>query len=450
MDYVQITDSQRQQMLATIGAGSIEELLRDIPPDVRLGRPLDLPAGLTEQEARRAVRELAGESRGADRLACFAGGGAYDHYIPAVVDALASQGQFLTAYTPYQAEASQGSLQAFFEFQTLICQLTGLDVANASLYEGASALAEAVLMAVDDTGHRRVVLAEPLHPHYRRVVQTYMADLPVECVVVPAKAGQADLDALRTALTDDLAALVVQSPNFYGLIERQLPVLAEAVHAAGGAMVQVFDPISLAILRRPGSQGVDVAVGEGQPLGIPLSFGGPYLGLFACRQQYVRRVPGRLIGQTTDAQGHRAFCLTLQTREQHIRRAKATSNICTNQGLMALRAAIYLAAIGPHGLANVATVSLQRAHALARRIGELPGYALPFGDQPFFREFVVRCPTGAVDRLFDAGAERGLLPGVKLGAFDESLADCVLVACTEKRTEAEMDALVTLLAEVGR
>ena len=447
MEYVQITEEQRRRMLSAIGAAGMEELLAAaVPAEVRLDRPLNLPAALSEQELREELLARAGAN--AAGLVCFAGAGAYDQYIPAVVDALASRGEFLTAYTPYQAEASQGTLQAIFEFQTLICRLTGMDVANASMYEAASALAEAVLMLAEG-GRRRVVLAEPLHPHYRQTVATYLADLPLELIVVPHADGAADMEAVRRAVTDDTAAVVVQSPNFLGIIERQLAELGRIAHQAKAGLVQVFDPISLALLRRPGELGADVAVGEGQSLGNPLSFGGPYLGLLACSQGLTRRMPGRLVGQTVDADGRRAYCLTLQTREQHIRRARATSNICTNEGLVALRAAIYLSAMGPHGLRQAATLGMQRAHELAGRIGRLAGYEVPFAEQPFFREFVVRCRQTTPAAVIQAGLAKGLLAGVALGPYDEELADCLLVACTEKRTPADVEKLVSLLASVG-
>ena len=447
MDTVQITDAQRSQMLQAIGVGSVDDLLGEVPAAVRLNRPLALPAALTEQELIAELVDLARDNLHIGRAVCFAGAGAYDHYIPAVVDAMASRGEFLTAYTPYQAEASQGSLQAFFEFQTLICQLTGLDVANASMYEGASALAEGVLM-LGQTGRRGVVVCQPIHPHYLATVRTYLADLPMELVVIDHASGSADVSAAIKAITSDTAAVVVQSPNFYGIVERGVSALAEAAHKADSALLEVFDPISLAIFKSPGQLGADVAVGEGQPLGLPLSFGGPYLGLLAARETYLRRLPGRLIGQTHDARAAVAYCLTLQTREQHIRRARATSNICTNEGLCALRAAVYLAAMGPHGLRRVATVSMQRAHALADRLGGLAGIELPFADQPFFREFVVRCRRAKPADVVAAGLERGILPGVPMGQFDETMADCLLVACTEKRTDREIDRLVGLLAEV--
>ena len=435
-------------MLAAVGAESMAELLADVPAEVRLNRPLALPPALSEQELQAALTALAEENRPAAGAACFAGAGAYDHFIPAVVDAICSRGEFLTAYTPYQAEASQGFLQAFFEFQTLICQLTGMDVANASMYEAASALAEAIGMLAA-AGRRRVVMCQPIHPHYLATVRTYLADLPLELELVGHSGGSADVKAATGAVDSDTAAVVVQSPNFYGIAERAVGELAQVAHEAGAGLVHVFDPISLAVFKSPGALGADVAVGEGQPLGIPLSFGGPYLGLLAAKEQFVRRMPGRLIGQTTDADGRLAYCLTLQTREQHIRRDKATSNICTNEGLCALRASVYLAAMGPQGLRHAATASMQRAHELARRMAALDGVELPFADRPFFREFLLRCTRVSPQAVIDAGLERGILPGVAMGPLDEEMAGCLLVACTEKRTPAEIDAFVDLLREVA-
>ncbi|NLF30877.1 MAG: aminomethyl-transferring glycine dehydrogenase subunit GcvPA [Planctomycetes bacterium] len=446
MDYTQITPEQRDAMLHAVGAGSLDELLAAVPAAIRMAGPLDLPAGLSEQQLAVELQARADANRPG---ICFAGAGAYDHYVPAVVDAVASRGEFLTAYTPYQAEASQGSLQAFFEFQTLICQLTGMDIANASMYEAASALAEAVLMCTD-ASHRRVVVAQPLHPHYLETIRTYLRDLPIELVVVARDGGGVDLEAVTKEITPGTGAVVVQSPTFLGVIERGVAALARAARDGGASLIQVFDPISLALLKRPGELGADVAVGEGQPLGMPLSFGGPYLGLLAVRQALLRKIPGRVVGRTVDADGRTAYCLTLQTREQHIRRAKATSNICTNEGLCALRAAVYLAALGPHGLRRAAALSMQRAHDLAGRVGKLKGYELPFADRPFFREFVVRCRGRTPEAVIEAGAERGILPGVALGALDASLADCLLVACTEKRTAADLDAMAALLKDVGR
>jgi glycine dehydrogenase subunit 1 len=321
-----------------------------------------------------------------------------------------------------------------------------MDVANASMYEAASGLAESVLMLAEG-GKRRVVVCQPVHPHYLATVRTYLADLPLELVVVPHAGGAADLAAARKAVDADTAAVVIQSPNFHGIIERGAAELAGIAHAAGAGLVHVFDPISLALLKRPGELGADVAVGEGQPLGIPLSFGGPYLGLLAVKEPLLRRIPGRLIGQTVDADGRTAYCLTLQTREQHIRRAKATSNICTNEGLCALRAVVYMAAMGPTGLGQAATLSMQRAHELAGRIAAIKGFELAFPDKPFFREFVVRSRRKDPDAVISAGLGRGILAGVPLGRFDKTMADCLMIACTEKRTPAELDGLVKLLQE---
>ncbi len=444
MEYLQISEQQRRAMLQRIGASSVDELLTSVPKEVRLKRPLNLPEALSEQEVRTELLQRGGQCA---KLVTFAGAGSYDHFIPAVVDAISSRGEFLTAYTPYQAEASQGTLQAIFEFQTLICQLTGMDVVNASMYEGATAAAEAVLMLAE-TGKRRVILCEPLHPHYRRVVQTYLKDLPLKVLVVPHAEGVADLAAAKAAINEDTAAVLVSSPNFFGNIDRGVADLAAAAHAAGAGLVQVVDPISLAILKRPGELGVDVAVAEGQSLGSPMNFGGPYLGLMATRESHMRRLPGRLVGKTVDADGRAAYCLTLQTREQHIRRAKATSNICSNEGLLALRAAIYLSAMGPEGLKQAATLSMQRAHELADKIAKLDGYELPYKKQPFFREFVVRCTKARPAKILKAGLKKGILAGVELGQFDRKMKDCLLIACTEKRTAEDVENLVSLLASV--
>ncbi|NQU76585.1 MAG: aminomethyl-transferring glycine dehydrogenase subunit GcvPA, partial [Planctomycetes bacterium] len=328
-------------------------------------------------------------------------------------------------------------------------QLTGMAVANASMYEAASALAEAILMLTGPP-RQRVIVCQPIHPHYLATVRTYLVDSPIELVVVPQAGGSADAQGLMVQLTADTAVVVVQSPNFYGVIERGLACLSAAVHESGAALVQVFDPISLALLKGPGQLGADVAVGEGQALGIPLSFGGPYLGLLAVAEKHLRRMPGRLVGQTVDAEGRTAYCLTLQTREQHIRRDKATSNICTNEGLCALRAAVYLAAMGPHGLKRAATLSMQRAHELAGRIGRLGGYEVLFADKPFFREFVVRCKRAKPEAIIDAGLDAGVLAGVPMGPFDEEMADCMLIACTEKRSLEQIDTLVGVFKKMSK
>ncbi len=448
MDYVQITPEQHGLMLQRIGATSIDDLFTTLPQDVRLNRSLDIPAALSELEIQKTLSELAGANYTADRAACFMGAGAYDHFIPSVVDDIAGKGQFLTAYTPYQAEASQGSLQAFFEFQTQIARLSGMDAANASLYEGANAAAEAVYMALNVTGKRRVLMASTIHPHTRAVIATATADLPIDLVELPAVNGVTDVDALRDALDEDTAAAMIASPNVFGLIEDWAGLFAAAHEKTGTLAIAVFHPIACGLLKRPGECEADIAVGEGQPLGIPLQYGGPYLGLFAARDKLLRKMPGRLIGATTDAEGRRSFCLTLQTREQHIRGAKATSNICTNQGLLAIRATTYLSTMGPTGLRGVAERCYHKAHYAAQRISALDSYQPAHPDQPFFNEFVIDCPVSA-GRIVEAGRDAGLLPGVPLDRLGIGGENQLLIAVTEKRTRAEIDELVDLLKEVA-
>jgi glycine dehydrogenase subunit 1 len=365
-----------------------------------------------------------------------------------VVDAVAGRSEFYTAYTPYQAEASQGSLQAFFEFQTLICQLTGLDVANASLYEGGSAVAEAVFMAMGVTGRRcKVLVADSVHPEYRRTLSTYLANLEPHVQTLPTPHGFLDPDDLRRALDAQTACVIVQHPNFFGCLE-EVEACAAAAKDAGALFVVSFDPISLGLLKRPGQYGADIAVAEGQCLGNPLAFGGPYLGLLACREEYLRKIPGRVVGQTVDRQGKRCWTLTLQTREQHIRREKATSNICTNQGLLALRAAVYLAALGPQGLKETAELCLRKAHYAAERLAEVAGMQLRF-DRPFFKEFTVRSPA-PVGQVLTALLDDGYHAGLGLGRWYPGLGDCFSLAVTEKRTRTEIDGLASALrAAVG-
>lgn len=443
MDYVQITAKQREEMLKAVGARNIGDLLKQVPDQYRLTEPLKVPPALDELSLRNHLTELAAGNRPVDQKVCFLGAGAYDHFIPTVVDHLAMKGEFLTAYTPYQAEASQGSLQAFFEFQTMICQLTGMEVANASLYEGATAMAEAALMALNITGKREIIVSQGVHPHYRQVLKTYLADLPARYTEIPLKNGVVDTQSLESELEVDTAAIICQSPNFMGHLER-VETITKFAHANESLMIQAFNPLSLGLLKHPGEMGVDVAVGEGQPLGIPLQFGGPYLGLFATRMQHVRKMPGRLVGQTADAEGKRAFCLTLQTREQHIRREKATSNVCTNQGLLALRASVYLAAMGPAGLRQAAQLCYNKAHYLAARLGEA-GVKRKFPQHPFFNELLVQLNQPVEEALEEAGAA-GFLAGYSIGRDYPELSDCLLIAVTEKRTREEMDRLVELLA----
>jgi len=445
MEFTQLTPEDVTAMLSRLKADSVEDLYRTVPSEIRLGRPLELPRALSEPELLAALRRLSDANRPATRQTCFLGAGAYDHFIPTVVDAMAARGEFVTAYTPYQAEASQGALQAFYEYQTMICRLTGMEVSNASLYEGASAAAEAAIMAWHVSDKTRVVVSSALHPDTRAVLETYTRDLPLSLHAVDCPAGQTDTTGLATAVDGDTAAVLVQTPNFYGVIE-PLDEIARIAHDAGAMLIVAVDPISCGLLKPPGAFGADIVVGEGQALGIPLQYGGPYLGFLACRREHLRQVPGRLVGLTHDADGRRGFCLTLQTREQHIRRERATSNVCTNQGLMALRAAVYLATVGRRGLSGIARRCLDKAHYAADRIAALDGFELAFADAPFFKEFAVRSRRRPVADVLATARERGVLAGVPLNRWCDRLDDCFLVAVTEKRTKAEIDALVDALA----
>lgn len=439
MSYVLNTPEDQRAMLEAVGVESIEELFQSIPASLRLKSPLDVPPALTEIELSRHLQELAGKNLSASDAPCFLGGGSYDHFIPAVVDAVAGRSEFYTAYTPYQAEASQGSLQAFFEFQTLICQLTGMDVANASLYDGGSAVAEAVLMALAVAPRRsRVVVAGSVHPEYRATLSTYLANLDAQVTTLPAPNGFLDPDDLKKAVDEHTGCVVVQHPNFFGTLE-EVDALAEVAHSQGALFIVSFDPISLGLLKRPGQYRADIAVAEGQCLGNLMSYGGPYLGLLACRQEFVRKMPGRLVGETVDRQGRRCWVLTLQTREQHIRREKATSNICTNQGLMALRAAVYLACLGPQGLKETASLCASKAHYAADRLGSIPGVRVRFANA-FFKEFTLAVQTD-VSRLLARLREQQLHAGLPLGRWYPELGNCLSVAVTEKRSRAEIDRL---------
>lgn len=444
MSFVPHSDADRQEMLRAIGASSEEELFADIPEKFRLKKPLDLPPALSEWEAVRELQRIADESR---HLICFAGAGLYDHHIPAVVDHLIRRSEFYTAYTPYQAEVSQGTLQSIYEFQTMVCELTGLDVANASMYDGASAVAEAAMMAnAVQRKRNKIILSHTLNPHYRQVLETYNLGLGMPVEVAPRTAGGVtDLDALKKLLDDGTAAVVVQSPNFYGLIE-DWEAAAALAHEAGALLIAVFDPVSLAVLKSPGECGADIAVGEGQALGAGMSFGGPALGLFAARQEYIRQMPGRIVGATQDVDGRRGFVLTLQTREQHIRREKATSNICTNQGLIALAATIYMSAVGREGLREVAEASAQIAHYAYGQIVDA-GLRPLFPDTPFLREFAIEPPIPARE-LINRGAEKGVLSGVALSRFPHlDVDDGLLIAFTEKRSKQDIALLLEVLKE---
>jgi glycine dehydrogenase subunit 1 len=446
MSFVPHSEAERDEMLRVIGASSEDELLSNVPESLRLRRPLDLRPALSEWEAVRELQQLASESR---HLTCFAGAGYYDHHVPAAVDHIIRRSEFYTAYTPYQAEVSQGTLQSIYEFQSMICQLMGLDVANASMYDGASAMAEAALMARSIQRTRdKIVLSVTVNPHYRQVLDTYNMGLGMPVSIAPRTSeGTTDVELLKRAVDDQTAAVIVQNPNFYGIIE-DLESAATVAHDAGALLIAVVDPVSLAILKGPGECGADIAVAEGQPFGLPLSFGGPVLGLFAARQDYIRHMPGRIVGMTEDVDGRRGFVLTLQTREQHIRREKATSNICTNQGLCALAATVYLSTIGKLGLKTVAETSVQLAHYAYDRILEETKLEPLFPDTPFFREFALKTPGPARD-IIERGAEKGILAGVAFSRFPHlDVEDGLLIAFTEKRSKEDVERLLEVLKEV--
>ncbi|HYB43350.1 MAG TPA: aminomethyl-transferring glycine dehydrogenase subunit GcvPA [Candidatus Methylomirabilis sp.] len=443
MRYISNTAAQQKEMLGVIGVSSIEDLLARVPPKARLSRPLNLADAMAETDLVRHLRRLAAQNASADDYACFLGGGSYDHAIPSPINHLISRGEFFTAYTPYQPEASQGTLRSIFEYQSMIAELTGMDVANASLYDGGSSVAEAVLMAHSVTGRSGVVMSRGVSPLYRQVVETYGEGPSLDLRTAPIGDGSTDVDAVRKAVSESTAAVVLQHPNFFGCLE-DIRAVAEVAHAQGALLIAVADPVNLGLLAPPGALGADIVVGEGQGLGVPMSFGGPNLGVFAAKQELVRRMPGRLVGATVDLDGHRGFVLTLQTREQHIRREKATSNICTNVALCALMATIYLAILGRRGLRRVGELSLAKAHYAAAQLAEVPGVRLRFA-APFFKEFTLQLPRSP-ERVVKRLLKDRILAGVPLKPWDRQLKDCLLVAVTEKRTREEIDAYRRSLA----
>jgi glycine dehydrogenase subunit 1 len=444
--YIPATQAEREEMLKTVGVSSVEELFADIPAAVRLRRPLQLPPALSEPELVSHLRTLAEANLHSDRATCFLGAGAYDHYVPSVVWHLAGRGEFLTAYTPYQAELMQGELQAGYEYQSMLCALTAMDVANASMYDGASATAEAAVMAKDLTHRDEVLISTAVHPEYRQVLHTYTAPLGIHLREVPYRNGVTDLDALAQMLSPRSAGVVIQHPNFFGALEDGAAAAALA-HRAGGLLIcAVADPLSLGVLNPPGAWGADIVSGEGQPLGSHLNFGGPYLGMLATRQEFIRRIPGRLVGATVDTDGRRGFVLTLQTREQHIRREKASSNICTNEALLALAAAIYMAALGKSGFQKVSELNVRKAAYAKEVITAVPGFRLAF-DTPTFHEFVVRTPLPP-EEINRRLLPRGILGGAPLGRWYPELAGAWLLCVTEQHTRAQIDELAAQLGKM--
>jgi len=444
MRYIPHTTGDVTQMLERIGVATLEDLFVEVPESVRLKRPLDIQEPASETELLRELKALALGNATPETHKSFLGGGAYHHFIPTVIDLLVSRSEFYTAYTPYQPEISQGTLQAVFEFQTLICQLTGMDAANASMYDGASACAEAVLMAMRLTRRKKVLLSKALNPRYRGVVATYCRYLNMELVDVAVAAdGRTDLEDLAAKLDDSTAVVVAGYPNYFGVIE-DVAVLAEKSHEHGAKLVTaVAEPIALGLLKSPGELGADIVVGDGQSFGLPLAFGGPYVGFFAVLQKDVRGMPGRLVGETTDLEGQRGFVLTLATREQHIRREKATSNICSNQGLCALMATIFMSLLGKQGLREMAEQNLAKAAYARKQLSGIKGFSLVF-DGPAFNEFVVRSEAPVAEVLSRLEVA-GILGGIPLGEDYPEMADCFLVCVTEQNQREEIDALVAAL-----
>ncbi|MFB3818447.1 MAG: aminomethyl-transferring glycine dehydrogenase subunit GcvPA [Candidatus Methylomirabilales bacterium] len=444
MRYIPNTEQDRRRMLEAVGADSVAELFADVPAALRLARPLRVPPALSEADLLRQLRTLAERNADAERYACFLGAGCYNHFSPAIVSQLVLRGEYLTSYTPYQPEISQGTLQALYEYQTLICQLTGMDVSNASMYEGASATAEAILVAQRVTGRNGTVIARAVHPEYRQVARTYTAALGHPVQEAPfGEDGRTDLEGARRLLGPETACLVVQYPNFFGVVEDLAP-LAEAAHAAGAlCIVCIAEPVALGLLKAPGDCGADLVAGEGQGLGTGMNYGGPALGFFATREAFVRQMPGRLVGQTVDRDGRTGYVLTLATREQHIRREKATSNICTSESLIAIMATIWLVSMGPRGLRELALLNLRKA-AYAKERLQQSGAAARFGG-PTFNEFVVK-PRGTPAAVLQQLRRQGIIGGLDLGRFYPELRDGLLVCATEQNSREEIDRLAAGMA----
>ncbi|MCS7223197.1 MAG: aminomethyl-transferring glycine dehydrogenase subunit GcvPA [Armatimonadetes bacterium] len=454
LPYLPVTAGDQEQMLKEIGVESVEDLFADIPESLRQKASLPLPEPLSEPDLIRHIKALAQANRpatgsqgsGSEGLVCFLGAGIYDHYVPATVPYILSRGEFVTAYTPYQAEASQGTLHATFEYQSLICDLTEMEVSNASVYDGASALAEGILMAHHHTNRNRILIPRTLNPFWASVARTYASGLDLEWQEIPfdQKQGTCDLDFIRQHCDDRTACVVVQHPNFFGCLE-PVKEIESITHSKGALLIVAFHPISLGLIKPPGALGADIAVAEGQSLGLPMSFGGPLLGIFTCKRDLIRKMPGRLVGATVDARGQRGFVLTLQVREQHIRRERATSNICTNQALCALAAAVYLATLGKDGIRKVATLCAQKAHYLSQQLRNLD-LSLRFS-APFFNEFTVDLPCHP-DEIHQSLLQQGFLGGLPLNRFYPELPNGWLLAVTEKRTKEEIDRFCEVLGQV--
>lgn len=446
MQYLPLTPQDEKEMLARIGVASFEELLdKVIPKDLQYHGDISMPAGVSESEIRKIISALAGRNFGSDEYLSFMGAGVYDHYIPAVIDSLISRSEFYTAYTPYQPEVSQGTLQTIFEYQSVICELTGMDASNASMYDGGSALAEACHMACAIKGRGKVILSDLIHPMYQRIVRTYTRECGIEIIQCPSANGVTDAGKLKDLVDGETSCVCIQQPNFYGFLE-SAAAIEKIVHGPGALFISVVDPISLGVVKPPGEYNADIVVGEGQAMGVPQGFGGPLLGIFAAKKEFIRSMPGRIVGETTDVDGKRGFVLTLQTREQHIRREKATSNICTNEALMALCALIYLCTLGKQGIIEVGNLCLSKSHYLRDRLKELKGIRVAY-EPEFFKEFLVEVDRPAREVL-DALLEQKIFGGVPLSMFDEQEKNRFLVAVTEKRTKKELDTYIAALSHI--
>ncbi|GMA60604.1 aminomethyl-transferring glycine dehydrogenase subunit GcvPA [Alicyclobacillus fastidiosus] len=443
--YIPHTEADRKAMLDALSLESADALFADIPEEIRLKEPLALQKAMSELEVMRHLQKLSDKNEHLGRVVSFLGAGAYEHYQPSVVDAVISRSEFYTSYTPYQPEMSQGLLQATFEYQTMVAELTGMNVANASMYDGPTAFAEAGLVACAHTRRNRLIVADSVHPEYTAVLETYAAGQGVEISYIPQRNGRIDLEVLTGQLDDSVAGVMIQYPNFFGVIE-DVRHIAELAHQVKALLVVNTYPIALGLLEAPGHLGADLVVAEGQSLGNAISYGGPYLGIMAAKQPLMRKLPGRIVGQTTDHDGNRGFVLTLQAREQHIRREKATSNICSNQSLCAIAATVFLSYMGKEGMRELATQNYHKAHYLERRLTDIQGVEAVFST-PFFNEFVIRLPKRAAD-VQSALLERGFLFGLDLRASHPELGDAVLLNVTEVRTRSEMDELVQALREV--
>jgi len=443
MSFVPNTDQERQEMLEKIGVSNFEELIAAIPQSIRLKKELDLAPRLSEYEVVKLLDGYAKKNITANTHVCFMGGGSYDHFIPSIVGSIMDRPEFKTAYTPYQAEVSQGTLQTMYEFQSMICQLTGMDVANASLYDGGTALAEACFLANAQNRRTEFLYAGTINPHYREVVATITPGREFTFKEFKNEDGTANHSKLLEAISDKTAAVIVQQPNAYGNLE-DVVELEKIAHSKKALFIVIVNPISLGILESPGNYNADIVVGEGQSLGIPLNFGGPYLGLFACKNELVRKIPGRLSGITEDEDGRRGFVLTLQTREQQIKREKATSNICTNQGLFMLAATVYMVSMGKEGIKEVAIQSMEKAHYLASQISKISGFEL-LSDKPFFNEFLVKTPVPA-SSIIEKAVGSGFLAGIDTSRFPECIQG-LLIAVTEKRSRNELDSYAGFLKQ---